>query len=180
MSAANADLTSERIEGIARHGMRNFNVPLISHIAGNLYVGGCIDGVPLPDGIEHVVSLYTGQQYRMHEGLRSWLIVPNMGDVAEQPDESFVWTLAAHVDRCAAIGPTLVHCQAGLNRSNLIAGAALILHGHTPDAAIRLLRERRCDAVLCNETFETWLRERGGDARTRRTERLGTLGRKAS
>lgn len=175
MTALNADLTSERIEGITRLGHHEFSVPLISHIVGNLYVGGCIHGVPLPDGIRHVISLYTGQQYRPHDHQDSWLIVPNMMDAADEKiDDAFIWTLAAHVDRCCALAPTLVHCQAGLNRSNLVAAAALILHGHTPDAAISLLREKRSPAVLCNETFEAWLREHGGDAKTRRLERLGS------
>lgn len=155
-----ADLVGHRIEGIARHGMVDFSVPLISHIAGSLYVGGCIDGVPLPSEIRHVVSMYQGERYRLHSGVASHLNV-SMNDVADEPDGALVWALAAHVDRMCSLGPTLVHCQAGLNRSNLIAGAALILHGYGREDAVRLLRERRSPAVLCNKTFESWLLREG-------------------
>jgi len=153
-----ADLTSHHIEGFAREGgMRHFSVPLISHIAGNLYVGGCIHGVPLPFEIKHVVSLYKGERYKQHDDVRSWHVV-QMLDSRDTVDEPLVWTLATLVNQLCALAPTLVHCQAGLNRSNLIAACALILHGHTPDAAITLLRERRCDAVLCNPVFEEFVR----------------------
>jgi hypothetical protein len=40
-----------------------------------------------------------------------------------------------------------------------VAGLALVRSGMTPDAAIALLREKRSPAVLCNPTFEQWLRE---------------------
>jgi protein-tyrosine phosphatase len=57
-------------------------------------------------------------------------------------------------------GPTLVHCQAGLNRSSLVAGASLILGGRfTPDEAIDYLRANRSKAVLCNQSFEEYLRD---------------------
>ena len=52
---------------------------------------------------------------------------------------------------------TLVTCAQGLNRSGLVAGLALVLSGMEPNAAIALLREKRCDMVLCNETFRNWL-----------------------
>jgi protein-tyrosine phosphatase len=54
-------------------------------------------------------------------------------------------------------GKVLCHCQAGLNRSSLISGLALILDGYEPEEAIRLLRTSRSPAVLCNGSFERWL-----------------------
>lgn len=150
------DLETHHIEGIARHGMRPFSVPLISHVSGNLYQGGCIDGVPLPSGIEHVISLYQSEAYRPHDGVKSWLSV-KMFDAAELPDEQMLWTIAQHVHRCCALGPTLVHCQAGLNRSGMISALALILYGKKPEEAVAVLREARCDAVLCNPTFEEFV-----------------------
>lgn len=151
-----ADLDSHHIEGIARHGNTPFSVPLISHIAGNLYQGGCIDGVPLPEGIVHVVSLYQSEAYRPHDGIQTYLGV-KMFDAADLPDEQLLWTVAQHVHRCCALGPTLVHCQAGLNRSGMISALALVLYGKTPSEAVALLRERRCPAVLCNPTFEAFV-----------------------
>lgn len=158
MTELEADLASHHIEGIATHGMKHFSVPLISHIQGNLYVGGCIGGVPLPAGIRHVVSLYKWEAYAPHEDFVT-TTTATMYDSAEGLDETLVWTLAAHVNRLCAHAPTLVHCQAGLNRSNLIAGLALRLHGLAPADAVALLRERRSPAVLCNPTFERFVLE---------------------
>lgn len=52
----------------------------------------------------------------------------------------------------------LIHCQAGLNRSGLLAARTLMKRGHTADEAIALLREKRSPLVLCNDAFENWLR----------------------
>lgn len=151
-----ADLTSHRIEGYAVHGGAEFSVPLISHISGNLFVGGCIAGVPLPLNIEHVVSLYPWESYLTTEDVVSVMAV-RLFDSTDLPDEQLLWAIAAHAHRMCALGPTLVHCQAGLNRSNLIAALALILHGMTGTEAIDLLRAKRSPAVLCNESFEAFI-----------------------
>jgi protein-tyrosine phosphatase len=50
-------------------------------------------------------------------------------------------------------GPTLVHCQAGLNRSGLVAAFTLMRMGFTAQDAIDLLRNSRSPMVLSNETF---------------------------
>ncbi|MDX1616455.1 MAG: hypothetical protein R3300_19250 [Candidatus Promineifilaceae bacterium] len=49
-----------------------------------------------------------------------------------------------------------VLCAAGLNRSGLIVGRALIAIGHEPKEAIALIREKRPNA-LHNEAFVEWL-----------------------
>lgn len=66
--------------------------------------------------------------------------------------------LAGSVNLARTVGPTLVHCQAGLNRSGLVTALALILDGMTPGEAIALLREKRCAAVLCNAAFDGFVR----------------------
>jgi len=53
----------------------------------------------------------------------------------------------------------LVRCQAGLNRSGLVMALVLIREGYTPDEAINLIRSKRAQMALCNETFEAWLRD---------------------
>ncbi len=73
------------------------------------------------------------------------------------PDLRQLFEVAETVNEYRAKGKTLVHCQAGLNRSGLVAGLALVLDGMAPAAAVNLLREKRCDMVLCNETFRNWL-----------------------
>lgn len=51
----------------------------------------------------------------------------------------------------------LIRCQAGLNRSGLVMALVLLLDGHTPEQAIRLIRRQRGPAALCNYTFETFI-----------------------
>ena len=155
-----ADWQSHHIEGYARAAMEAgadgyFNAPLISHIEGNLYVGGCIGGVRLDDDFAHVISLYKWEQYELGPNTsRTEVTMYDSGDV---PDAAQIDKLADLVVSGLRDGKTLVHCQAGLNRSNLIAATALIKMGRTPREAIDLLREKRSPVVLCNRAFEGWL-----------------------
>lgn len=149
-----ADLTTHHIEGIARMGNKKFFVPLFSHIVGNLYTGGC-PVVQAPKDFRFIVCLYPWEPYEIHDHQMRTSI--KLYDHGEVPDETTVRILARHVNECCKIGPTLVHCQAGLNRSALVAAVALIETGMKAVDAIALLREKRCDAVLCNQHFERWL-----------------------
>lgn len=150
------DPTVQRMRGVATHGLTPFDVPFISHIEGNLYQGGTRQGLVMPTHIEHFVSLYQWESYWIGHELKSSTTV-KMYDSLEQGFEQ-VDELAAHVLECMADGPTLVVCQAGLNRSSLVAARALMLGGRTADEAISLLREKRSPACLCNPSFEEWLR----------------------
>lgn len=152
-----ADFENHHIEGIARMGNKTFRVPLISQIDGNLWQGGCPVGVA-PKEFCFIVNLYPWEPYRTHD--HQIVLAARLYDHGEIPDERLLLLLARHVNQCRAIGPTLVHCQAGLNRSALVAGLALIESGMLPQSTINLLREKRCDAVLCNEAFEKWLLKR--------------------
>jgi protein-tyrosine phosphatase len=151
-----ADLESQPITGYLHTGER-LNVPLISHIEDNLYVGGCIHGVNLEDFFSHVLSLYKWEQYKVGPNTQTFTVT--MYDSHEGPDPVEIEYLAQRV--CDALdegGNVLVHCQAGINRSNLVAGAALVKRGRTPDEAIALLREKRSPLVLANSTFYNFLR----------------------
>jgi protein-tyrosine phosphatase len=149
------DPTERRMRGVARHGNTPFDVPFISEIAPNLWQGGCEQGLELPIFIEHVISLYPWESYGVHLDLRSALTVV-MYDSEDQGYEQ-VDAIAAWVNVCRADGPTLVHCQAGLNRSSLVAARALMLDGLAAKDAIALLREKRSPACLCNPAFERHL-----------------------
>jgi hypothetical protein len=54
----------------------------------------------------------------------------------------------------------LVRCQAGINRSGLVTALVLIREGYSPEDAIRLIRDNRCEAALSNSRFENWLLEK--------------------
>jgi protein-tyrosine phosphatase len=151
------DPTRGRMSGVAIHGNAKFDVPFISQINDRLWVGGCQDGLALPSNIEHVVSVYPWEKYTINHELRSSLSV-EMFD-GGSVDEELVRRVAAAVNVCLQDGTTLVHCQAGLNRSALVAALALMTgdEGLGAAGAIALLRERRSPAVLCNKTFSAWL-----------------------
>lgn len=153
-----ADLKSHHIEGISVHGDVSFDVPLFSHIEGNLWMGGC----PVrsaPEKFKYIVSLYPWELYTLAEfQVRT---EARLQDILTIPDEEQLYTLARCVNAYKRQGVTLVHCQAGLNRSGLISALALIEEGMKAVDAISLLRAKRSPAVLCNQVFEEWLLTRG-------------------
>lgn len=151
------DPRRQRMVGISAHGLMPFDVPFISEITDNLWLGGCEDGLVLPSFIGHLVSLYPWEQYVVVHELRSRLEV-RMYDQTDQAMDQ-VDAIASWVNSCRQAAPTLVHCQAGLNRSSLVAARALVLDGMTADAAIALIRRQRSPACLCNPAFERWLRQ---------------------
>lgn len=152
------DPREQRMVGIARHGNTPFDVPYISEIDTNLWQGGCRDGLVLPPFIEHLVSVYPWEAYTQTHELKSSLTVRML----DSEDQGFaqVAHIAEWVNSCAADGPTLVHCQAGLNRSSLIVATALVLSGKcSGKEAIVAIREARSPACLCNPAFEAWVAE---------------------
>ncbi len=158
------DPAHQRMVGVAVHGNTPFDVPYVSQITGNLWQGGCANGLMLPANVEHVISLYPWEQYRPKRDLKSMLAV-RLYDSLDAVDREQVIGIAEWVNVCRADGVTLVHCQAGLNRSSLVAGLALVLGGWTPEKVIAKLRAKRSPAVLCNPVFEQWLRDfrQGGE-----------------
>lgn len=156
----NIDPEKHPIEGYARAAQEKgltgwFSVPLISHIEGNLWNGGCRQGVELNPDFKYVFSLYPWEQYTIGPNTHRHEVT--MYDSQDQHMDG-VDQIAEAVVEAVKDGKTLIHCQAGLNRSGLIAARALMMMGRTAGEAIDLLREKRCDMVLCNASFESWLR----------------------
>lgn len=150
------DLVNHHITGYVPDG-RYASLPLISHIKDNLYVGGCIDGVDLGDFFSHVFSMYKWKAYEVSEStqVHTFTMYDSQDDVdAEEVDAIAEAVVAA----LAEGGNVLVHCQAGINRSNLISALALRKMGYSTDDAINLLRTQRGEIVLANKTFERFLR----------------------
>lgn len=158
--AIDVDPRYRRMRGVAVHGDTPFDVPFISEIAPNLWMGGCASGLVLPDHIDFVVSLYPWERYQLNESQRRY--EHRMYDSAAGDfNPSEVLQLALMIDTARYEVCVLVHCQAGLNRSGLVMALALMVGGKTADEAIALLREKRSPAVLCNASFEGWLRTKG-------------------
>lgn len=157
-----ADLTSHHIEGIAYHGETPFDMPLVTQVEGNLWQGGTPATYPpyaVPGYFQFVLNLYPWESYKVPKGTEV-KAVPLYDSFNGVPLATVMDELADWVNEKRAIGPTLVHCQAGLNRSGLVTAYALMKAGRTADEAISLLRAQRSPAVLCNEAFEKWLRSR--------------------
>lgn len=125
--------------------------------------GGCERGLILPEEIKHVVSLYKWERYKVNHDLLSFTEITaydsDDGDSLGGMSVRQVLDLAAKVNKCRSEAPTLVHCQAGLNRSSLIAATALVLNDDVSSGAeaVALLRKQRSPAVLSNQAFESWL-----------------------
>lgn len=150
------DPTYQRMTGYTAHGGHHFDVPFMTEVAPNLWQGGCQDGLVLPRGIVHLLSLYPWESYRVTHRLRTKHAVKmydSLGQALGQVDRWARWVNARR-----RTGAVLVHCQAGLNRSGLVTARALMLEGMSSSEAIRLLREKRSGAVLCNPEFEKYLR----------------------
>lgn len=147
-----------------------FDVPLITHVKdfpvgdpgdlpvaiGALWQGGCIGGVKLPEDFDFVLSLYPWEKYVLGPNTEREEV--KMYDSLDQGVDE-VYELASDVAARLDEGQkVLVHCQAGLNRSGLVTARALMLMGRTADEAITLLRDSRSPQVLCNQSFEDYLR----------------------
>lgn len=152
------DLTTRRVRGVTYWGRRPFDVTVITRVdAGNLWMGACPEPV-LPAYFTYVLNLYPEHVYSTEAEIR----LVRLHDSEFLPRPELLEELAAWVNEKRHRGPTLVHCQMGLNRSALVVGLALIRAGMPADEAIRHLRAKRSPAVLCNPYFEEWLR--GADA----------------
>ncbi len=169
------DPRRQRMSGTTVHGNVNFDVPYISHIEGRLWVGGCKNGLTLPANINHVISLYPWERYTPFSRKRSNALRSEAYAYlydAGVPDLNHLNALVELALFCLSDGDTLIHCQAGLNRSNLLAAMVLMTgegEAHrTAAQAIDLLREKRSPAVLCNSEFERFLRQRGAEDTQRR------------
>jgi protein-tyrosine phosphatase len=153
-----ADWTTHPISGYARAAMEqgkdgHFSCPLISHIEGNLWSGGCVNNIKLGPEFKHVISLYPWEKFRIEpETKRTEFQMYDSGDLYDDLNKVADVAYEAVQD-----GQTLIHCQAGLNRSGLTAALVLRRMGRTSQEAIDLLREKRSPMVLCNKTFENYL-----------------------
>lgn len=134
-----------------------------SQIDGNLWMGGTPAAAHSAaaefKAFRFIVCLYPWEPYPLHD--HQVYTEAKMYDHAALPDAALVTALADYVNAVRQIGPVLVHCQQGWNRSGLITALALIRDGMEPKAAIALMREKRSAEVLCNAVFEAWLLRQG-------------------
>jgi len=128
-----------------------FDTKLVSPVVGNLWQGGCKQDVYLGSDFATVVSLYPWERYALDDGVDLYEF--EMYDSSEGVEFVHLFKASEAVLKGLAKGKTLVHCQAGLNRSGLVAAFTLMRLGYSSADAINLLRESRSSFVLCNRAF---------------------------
>jgi hypothetical protein len=142
------------VEGAAIHGGM-FEMPIITHVIDNLWHGGYVDDLDLGDTFDTIVSLYPWERYPS----RGETYAFEMYDNAKIDTDTIDAAVGVATDALNAGRKVLVHCQAGLNRSSLIVATILMeKYGMTADEAIKMMRTQRSDMVLCNRSFEQYLR----------------------
>lgn len=104
-----------------------------------------------------ILNLYVWGKYVVPPGVEYHEV--EMYDSGGLPDRTQIDSLARTVVTAVQSEVrTLVHCQAGLNRSSLVVARALMLGWDmSADEAISTVRIRS-ETCFCNETFEAFLR----------------------
>lgn len=131
--------------------------PMLSHICDNLYVG--MSPFYWPHGhyeFYYIFNFYPYKEYPTH-GHQIIHMVQMLDDEAEMIPRDMLIRLARMVNVARKEYPVLIHCQMGVNRSNLLSAMALILEGMEARDAIALLRKQRSPYVLMNRGFEQFL-----------------------
>ena len=142
---------------------------LYSEILPNLFISGTLDedvvqrgkstlSLALPAPFDSVVCMY-GHANPIGHYVREQRF--GIAD-AELDDESKpeIRQLAQWLHSEWKLGKRVAaKCQAGWNRSGLIAALVLLQEGFTSDDAISLIREKRSPNALCNPHFVAFIRE---------------------
>ena len=133
----------------------------LHNIKDNLWLGSFPQG-SVPDHIRYIVCCCGnhpwGQSTRGYTLLQGQIAISTeFDDIAKMPPEELIYGIADMVLQLSKQAPTLVHCAAGLNRSGLVLGTALVREGMEPADAIKLMRQKRDPLVLFNNTFRNWL-----------------------
>ena len=117
---------------------------------------GIQDATVTKEHFDTVITLYAWARPAdwFVKEIRFGILDSDMGDF--DMNEIHRLVLDAHGDWKAG-KRVLIRCQAGINRSSLIAALVLIRDGYSAKKAIDLLREKRGGAVLANANFYDWL-----------------------
>lgn len=132
----------------------NGNMQDVHQIDGNIWMGSA-PIKKVDDSFDYIINLYAGARYSLQS--HQVMVFALMNDEALIPNERLLHNLADTAVEFAKRGKTLIHCQAGLNRSGLITGLTLIKQGMHPQIAIDLIRRKRSPQALFNKTFADWL-----------------------
>ena len=131
-----------------------------------LFVGGHLfadaDGWVVPvvvaDEFDTVISLYAAEGHGPAEGVEHHYYRMADADLLEGDGSAVARLADLAAQRVREGRSVLVRCQAGLNRSSLVAALALVRLGLEPQEAIDRIRERRHVNCLFNRSFVAHVR----------------------
>jgi hypothetical protein len=153
------DLWSEITPGLwvgGTHDDDAVDVARRSHRSGNFY--DILDDAEIgPDQFDAVVTLYAWAR-PVDWGVEELRWGFGDGRISSVDPGPMVETVAWAFKRWRAGKRVLIRCQAGLNRSSLIAALVLMRAGYTPVEAIGLIRKGRSSRCLFNASFVAFLR----------------------
>ncbi len=149
---------ADQIVGIWTDDDRIAALPAMTHVADNLWLGGQpVYGLP-----EGCVAVVNCDEVRYYDEPPDALYVHTpFVDGEELPDLDRLLAVARLVNELRKVGPVLVHCRLGLNRSALQVAVCLVELGADPDWTISHLRAARDARVLANPVFDAYLRSLG-------------------
>ena len=137
-------------------------------VAPGLWVGGHdvdtgtgVGAAVVRDEFDVVVSLFSRDGHGPDDGVEHHSHRLPDAELAQEDAErldELAALVAARLDEGRTV---LVRCQAGLNRSSLVAALALVRRGRTPQEAIDAVREARSPNCLFNRSFVAHLHARG-------------------
>lgn len=131
-----------------------------AEIVPRLYVGASMNmfGGPLepdPELFDSVLTLWRSAGWCDAPINERRFIFTDGREIPDNIGEAVAWVWGQWAVQKRHV---LIRCQAGLNRSSLVAALTLIQDGHDPEDAIRVLREKRSPFALCNRFFVDYLR----------------------
>jgi len=148
----------------------NWDFPLWSEILPGLFLGGTDDNDTIEDAANiHTSRAITKDNFDTVVTLYAWAnpvdwFVQELrygfydSGLEGNADYDSLHEAAAFAHAAWKSGKrVLIRCQAGINRSSLTMGLALMLEGYSAADAIQLMRDKRSNAVLLNEDFVDYL-----------------------
>lgn len=139
-----------------------------SEIVPNLWIGGHdynvgyngsqeIVSISPENLFDTVVSMYHRDGFEPSECVQHHQVL--FPDAELVPEVQRLAEGAARVvaDNVLAGRKVLARCQAGLNRSSLVAGLAMTMLGYSGPDAVQLIRSRRSPWALCNEDYAVFI-----------------------
>lgn len=153
-------------------------------VADGLFLGGH-DNQPdggdarVTDQFDVVVSLYSRDGFGPNDGIPHYTHTMIDGDL-DPADHEHVHRLADHVvEAMEQHKRVLVRCQAGMNRSGLVSGLALVKQGWTTDEVLDKFRTARSEYVLFNQSFVDYLRTQEAELAGQRSRCTTCKGRRS-